>query len=217
MIGGQFLHKLLFSLVTSFLLYLFIEHKFYLPKIREYISRKVFGTSKPLQEKTFWEKEEEENISMYTPIYDRAGLEAIKENVAGRYILMEDIDLSGQKGWNSIGDFASPFRGRLNGNGHIIKGAKGEGDFVQAIFGYIGGEGVVYDLHVQDVKFQTSGVCGGIAVDNAGTIARCSVTGEVTGETAGGIAGHNSGALIHCQATCRVEGQESAGGVAGYQ
>lgn len=215
MIGGQFLHKLLFSLVTSFLLFLFIEHKFYLPKIWEYISGKIFGASKLVKEKSFWEKEGEENIAMYTPIYNRAGLEAIKENVAGRYILMEDIDLTNKHGWNPIGDFASPFRGRFNGNGHIIKGAEGEGDFVQAIFGYIGVEGIVYDLHVQDVRFKTSGVCGGIAVDNAGTIVRCSVTGEVMGETAGGIAGHNSGVLIHCRATCKIEALDIAGGVAG--
>lgn len=212
---GDFGHRILLYIVAGIVISLFAEHKFSFSGIWKSISGKFSGASKPIQEKSFWEKEEEENISIYTPIYDRSGLEAIKENVAGRYILMEDIDLSDQKGWNSIGDFASPFRGRLNGNGHIIKGAEGEGDFVQAIFGYIGGDGVVYDLHVQDVKFQTSGACGGIAVDNAGTIARCSVTGEVTGETAGGIAGHNSGALIHCQATCRVEGQKSAGGVAG--
>lgn len=214
MMEDSFLYKLLVRLGAGLLVCLFIEHNFYLPKIWKHISAKGPKASKPVEEETFfWEKEE--SLDMYTPIYDRAGLEAMKDNLSGRYILMNDIDLSAGDGWNPIGDFISPFRGRFNGKGHTIKGATGKTEPIQGIFGYIGKEGVVYNLHVRDAIFIISGLSGGMAADNAGMIVRCSVTGEIGGEIAGGIVGRNSGALIHCQATCKVEGQESAGGLTG--
>lgn len=211
----SFLHKVLFGLVTSLLVGGFIGLSSYFPDISKLFRRKRSKAAESDEEEIFWEKEKEENAAMYTPIYDRAGLEAIRDNLSGRYILMNDIDLSAGDSWNPIGDFISPFRGRFNGKGHTIKGATGKTEPIQGIFGYIGKEGVVYNLHVRDANFIISGLSGGMAADNAGMIVRCSVTGEIAGEMVGGIAGRNSGALIHCQATCRLEGQESAGGLTG--
>lgn len=211
----NFLHKVLFGLVTSLLVGGFIGLSSYFPDISKLFRRKRSKASESDEEEIFWEKEKGENAAMYTPIYDRAGLEAIRDNLSGRYILMNDIDLSAGDNWNPIGDFISPFRGRFNGKGHTIKGATGKTEPIQGIFGYIGKEGVVYNLHVRDANFIISGLSGGMAADNAGMIVRCSVTGEIAGEMVGGIAGHNSGAIVHCQATCTVEGKESAGGLVG--
>jgi hypothetical protein len=55
------------------------------------------------------------NTYFYTPITDRAGLEAIKDNLSGNYILENDIDLSGSN-WAPLGDFT----GTLDGNNHVI-------------------------------------------------------------------------------------------------
>lgn len=204
------LKNLLFSLVSGAVLYILTKCDLHLPEIWK--RRK---SSKIDVENAFWDKEKQENAAMYIPIYNRTQLEAVKGNVAGRYILMEDIDLSIGQDWKPIGDFISPFRGRFNGNGHIIKGAVGREEPIQGIFGYIGNEGVIYNLHVQDVDLKISGISGGIAADNSGTIVRCSVTGDIAGDVAGGLVGRNSGALIHCQTVCKVQGQDSAGGLTG--
>lgn len=70
----------------------------------------------------------------FTPIYDIADLNAINSNLSGKYILMNDIDLSetapgGQwdtgNGWvpigSDIGWYDTSFNGTLDGNGHLIK------------------------------------------------------------------------------------------------
>jgi len=54
------------------------------------------------------------------PISDRAGLEAINDNLSGNYHLTKDIDLSGAE-WTPIGSRDAPFRGTFDGQGYIIK------------------------------------------------------------------------------------------------
>jgi predicted enzyme related to lactoylglutathione lyase len=51
-----------------------------------------------------------------TQITDRAGLEGISANLAGSYVLTDDIDLS-DGNWTPLGNFT----GTLDGNGHVIK------------------------------------------------------------------------------------------------
>jgi hypothetical protein len=50
-----------------------------------------------------------------TEISDRAGLEAIKGNLSGSYVLTADIDLAGSN-WDPLGEFT----GTLDGDGHVI-------------------------------------------------------------------------------------------------
>jgi hypothetical protein len=50
-----------------------------------------------------------------THITDRAGLEAIKNNLSGDYVLDNDINLSGSN-WTPLGDFTGTF----DGNNHVI-------------------------------------------------------------------------------------------------
>ena len=56
----------------------------------------------------------------YTIIKTADDLQALKDNLSGKYILMNDIDLSGYN-WTAIGTKTNPFSGELNGNGHVIK------------------------------------------------------------------------------------------------
>lgn len=44
----------------------------------------------------------------------------IRNNVTGKYILMNDIDLSKFTNWEPIGDSVTPFDGVLNGNTHTV-------------------------------------------------------------------------------------------------
>ena len=56
----------------------------------------------------------------WTAISDRAGLEAITNDLSGKYYLTADIDLSGVE-WVPIGaDDTDPFTGTFDGQGHVI-------------------------------------------------------------------------------------------------
>ena len=63
---------------------------------------------------------EEEAIALgYTVIKTAADLQNINNNLEGKYILMNDIDLSGVD-WTAIGSKDNPFTGEFNGNGFTI-------------------------------------------------------------------------------------------------
>jgi len=53
-------------------------------------------------------------------ISDRAGLEAIKNDLSGNYYLTADIDLSGAE-WAPLGDSADLFTGIFDGQGHALR------------------------------------------------------------------------------------------------
>ncbi len=57
----------------------------------------------------------------YVAITTAEELNAIRQNLGGKYILMEDISLSGWE-WVPIGTADAPFSGVFNGNGHEISG-----------------------------------------------------------------------------------------------
>lgn len=60
----------------------------------------------------------------YTPIYTAEDLYNIRNDLADKYILMNDIDLSVYENWEPIGTSEAPFTGELNGNGFFIKNLK---------------------------------------------------------------------------------------------
>lgn len=55
-----------------------------------------------------------------TTITDEAGLKAIANDLSGKYVLANDISLSGE--WIPLGTEDEPFTGTLDGAGHTIKG-----------------------------------------------------------------------------------------------
>lgn len=56
----------------------------------------------------------------YIGIYDAADLDAVRNNLAASYMLMNDIDLSSWGAWTPIGG-VSGFTGTFEGNGHTIR------------------------------------------------------------------------------------------------
>lgn len=56
----------------------------------------------------------------YTPIYSIEDLKNMERDYKKNYILMNDLDLSGEN-WIPIGTENDPFAGTFNGNGHCIK------------------------------------------------------------------------------------------------
>lgn len=167
------------------------------------------------------------------PIYDRAGLEAISNNLGGNYILMNDIDLSGKE-WTPIGAPWSYLNGHFDGNGHKITGMTINYANYQysALFCGINSKAIIYNLHlvnpaVNNTYTSSFGNAGIVGVNN-GYISNCSITGGTissvragSGGYIGGIAALNNsaGGIIHCRVTGTTFSQpgtfSTAGGIAG--
>jgi len=78
-----------------------------------------------------------DNLTGWTAISDREGLEAIKNNLSGNYYLTADIDLSGSE-WIPIGSIGTPFTGIFDGQGHIISNLTITGYYdYSGLFGYV--------------------------------------------------------------------------------
>ncbi|MBR3780069.1 MAG: hypothetical protein IKK63_02560 [Clostridia bacterium] len=56
----------------------------------------------------------------YTTIYTAEEFNNIRNNLDGKFILMNDIDLSVYENWEPIGTSSSPFTGELDGNGYSV-------------------------------------------------------------------------------------------------
>ncbi|MDD7293016.1 MAG: hypothetical protein PUG83_05865, partial [Clostridiaceae bacterium] len=89
----------------------------------------------------------------FTAVYDIDGLYGIRGNLAGKYILMADIDMTNDVaaggdydngyGWAPIGENGStPFSGTFDGNGHTITGLRcyNTKTTYVGLFGYVTGE-----------------------------------------------------------------------------
>ena len=159
----------------------------------------------------------------YTGIYTKADLDAMRNNLGGSYILMDDIVFApedfqtggafynGGRGWNPIGNYDDnvPFTGILNGNGKSIVGltfdayltTSGETYLSAGLFGYL--SGLVQDLRMESADFRYEVVplnnlyLGAVAGYSEGVVQNTVVTGTVEAPNvlscAGGIAGHLGG------------------------
>ena len=116
-------------------------------------------------------------------VYDAEDLNAIRNDLDGTYILMNDIDLSKYEDWVPIGSSKTPFTGNLLGAGYTISGLQittlpetENGEFAYVgLFGYNAG-------CIRDVRLE-----GSVQVDPAGTNAYL-----------GSLAAYNSGRIINC-------------------
>jgi uncharacterized repeat protein (TIGR02543 family) len=180
----------------------------------------------------------------YTGIYTTADLDNIRNDLGGKYILMNDIVFSDAdfqvggafynsgNGWIPIGNGVvdAPFTGILDGNGFAIYGIKAEytakDDTIQV--GLIGeSQGQVKNLAMDQTSFTIGdfGVMGSIAVNNLGQINNCMTFGEVAGSsvgpsvasdnTVGGVCGVNRGTVSYTTNYCSVDSCDFTGGIAG--
>lgn len=100
----------------------------------------------------------------YTAIYTAEDLNNIRNNMSGKYILMNDIDLSGVD-WTPIGiadtsvspNIFTPFTGTLDGNGYVISNMHVNGtQESKGLFGYIS------RATVKNLGIENSSVTGGL-------------------------------------------------------
>ena len=163
-----------------------------------------------------------------------ADLQAIKNDLAGHYRLVADIDATETKNWNGgkgfapIGNHEKPFTGVLDGDLHIIEhlSINRPGEDCVALCGHFN-SGKIFNLKLVNTR-----VAGGVFVaclvgrnGNAwgkygGLITNCETSGVVVGKnTVGGLVGLNgggaSGSITKCQTHAEVTGDFSVGGLVG--
>lgn len=164
-------------------------------------------------------------------ISDRTGLEQISADLAGKYKLAGDIDLSVGGNWSPLGAYSNaPFTGEFDGNGYVISGMTitGSASF-NGLFAYTKGARI-RNVRLIDVDMDVSGdaddVGGLVGHANAGTrIENSLVTGSVKAFSSGGQTSRYVGGLIgeafgteihHSSFYGTVEGNEDVGGLLGY-
>lgn len=159
----------------------------------------------------------------YTAIYTVGDLKNIANDLTGNYILMNDIDMTGEI-WTPIGDLNATvgFTGTLDGNGYVIKNLSTDIDRGGGLFALLGSQdgsatATVKNLGLDNINI-TGGQLGGLAaVSGYATISNCYVTGTITEREdanaffAGGLIGTGAyNTIVNCYVDATVTS------VAGY-
>jgi len=117
--------------------------------------------------------------------------------------------------WWPVGNF----NGTFDGNGHIIRGlVVDQGADVVGMFGTIGADGKVKNLHLEAVEVKGGNYVGGIAgIVDGGQVAGSSAVGAVRGHSfVGGLVGDNRGTVTGSYFSGSVTGSsDSVGGLLG--
>lgn len=143
------------------------------------------------------------------------------ENSTVNARLMVDIDLSSVcsetlGSFTPIGSVDSPYNGIFNGNGHKIKNLYIDSTTYSGLFGYLGADGNVSNLVLENANVTGTNYVGGVAGKSEGTIEKVTVSGEISGTSyVGGIVGSNSGSIKYCGNTANLTATSIVGGVAG--
>ena len=161
--------------------------------------------------------EEEALAQGYTLIKTAQDLDNIRNNLSGKYILMNDIDLSSYSNWDPIGEIdphtgaGTGFTGILDGNGYVVKNLTitssskvSVGLFVG--LGYLNKDSSassqlaeVKNLGIENANITTSadgaGILAGLKADYS-QITNCYTTGKIEGNSSmyvGGLVGASAG------------------------
>jgi len=163
-------------------------------------------------------------------IRDWYDLDAVRYNLDGDHILMNDLDSTtpgyttrasptahGGKGWESIG-YMDRFTGSFDGQGYEIRDLfiNRPDEAYLGLFGRVDDTGVIKDVGVANAAVTGWRSVGGLAGENQGTVIDCYATGTVIGdERVGGLIGRTSGTVIDCYSTSTVIGNGCVGGLVG--
>jgi hypothetical protein len=174
-------------------------------------------------------------------IRDWYDLNAIRDNLRGSYLLMNNLDSTTAgyeelasptanqgKGWYPIGPFLPwaattlrGFMGTFDGQGYKICDLfinrpdwPAQGDV--GLFGEVGPGGIVKDIGVVNTVVTGGWDVGGLVGWNQGTVSNCYCTGNATGEGGiGGLVGDNWGTVSNSHSSANVTGNWDSGGLVG--
>ena len=150
---------------------------------------------------------EDEAIAQgYTIITTADELQAMQYDLSGKYILMNDIDLSGYE-WTPVGNNdMGPFKGVFNGNGKVVKNLSinRPSETMQGFFGYAS-NAIIKNVGLENVdiscKEDSAGLlaCTNNAYSTTVSITNCYVTGKLKGyASVGGLASDLRGTVEAC-------------------
>jgi hypothetical protein len=145
----------------------------------------------------------------YTPpsedlqIWDWYDLDAVRNNLAGNHILMNDLDsttpgyqelasptANGGKGWQSIGTFTGSFDGQGYEIRDLFINRPDEPDV--GLFGLVDDGGIIKNVILVTATVTGEESMGDLVGYNVGTVSNCYSTGSVTGDGyVGGLVGMN--------------------------
>jgi hypothetical protein len=163
-------------------------------------------------------------------IWDWYDLDAVRDNLEGSHILMNDLDSTTQgykyrasptaheyKGWEPIGDM-DRFTGSFDGQGYEIRDLfinRPDQDGI-GLFGRVGDTAVIKDVGVVNATVTGDNHVCGLVAENRGSIIDSYFTGIVTGDReVGGLVGENQGTVIDSYFTGSVTGNREVGGLVG--
>ncbi len=92
----------------------------------------------------------------YTPIYTAEDLNKIRKGLDGKYILMNDIDLSAYENWAPIGTSFERFTGEFNGNGFSINNLSLKSDSETEETNNLGLFGFVYSASIGNLNLKNT-------------------------------------------------------------
>ena len=158
-------------------------------------------------------------------------LDAVRNNLRGHHILMNDLDSTTAgytelasstanqgKGWQPIGIGNSPFTGTFDGQGYEIRDLfinLPDEDFV-GLFGIVDEGGRIEDIGVVNADVTGYEYVGGLVGGNVGTVSNSYSTGSVSGNRyVGDLVGWNAGTVSNSYSTANVTGYEYVGGLVG--
>ena len=169
----------------------------------------------------------------YVGIYTKDDLDNIKLNMAGSYILMNDIVFEDSdyekggsfynsgKGWEPIGTSSTKFTGTFDGNGYSIKNLyiNNPEQSCIGLFGYTLGS-TIKNLTFNDLSINGKNYVGSVVgyvyntlISNI-TLSKGIVIGN---DYVGGIAGYISSTTItNCNYSGEITGKNYIGGIAGW-
>jgi hypothetical protein len=171
-----------------------------------------------------------------TPIKNVNQLQAMQNNLAGDYCLVRDIEAGNNPNFAPIGNISTPFTGKLNGNGHVVRNLRIKSNQQQVgLFG-VTRNAVISNLTIENVSVTgtsaslsvVGGLAGSVGSDDteSTTIANVHVSGSVkclvgscdVGGILGGFgsfAGENR-VLRDSSSSATVIGSRFVGGIVGF-
>jgi len=165
-------------------------------------------------------------------IQDWYDLDAVRSNLRGNYILMNDLDSSTAgyeelasvtanegKGWQPLGTSDNLFTGTFDGQGYEIRDlfSNRPDEMYVGLFGVVGERGVIQNLGIVNATLDGYGAVGGLVGDNEGTVSNSYSTGSMNGiGWVGGLMGVNLGTVSKSYSAGSVTGDERVGGLVGW-
>ena len=160
--------------------------------------------------------EDEAVAQGYTLIKTAADLDNIRNNLSGKYILMNDIDLSSYSNWVPIGN-GSSFTGELNGNGYVIRNMTINNTTEQLVGLFASTDGAtisnlgIENSYISSEYHDPNETCIGVLVSIAmsSQISNCYTTGSIRSIVNGTLDNDIAGGLIGLTVMSNVQNSYS--------